>query len=69
MIDSVAFHDLQARFMFGDMTTLVMGVDNVTDEYVATGFHVPGASVGHNTNPAVYDPLGRRYYLGLRVDF
>jgi len=67
-IGSQMFHDLQARFMFGDMTTVVMGVDNLTDEYVETGFGV-SASTGHNTFPDVYDALGRRYYLGLRVDF
>jgi outer membrane receptor protein involved in Fe transport len=68
-LDSVMFHDLQGRFEIGDMTTVVFGIDNVTDEYVETGFSVPGAATGHNTIPDVYDPLGRRYYLGLRLDF
>jgi outer membrane receptor protein involved in Fe transport len=68
-IGSQMFHDLQGRFMFGDMATIVVGVDNVTDEYVETGFSVPGAATGHNTIPDVYDALGRRYYLGLRLDF
>ena len=68
-IGSQMFHDLQGRFEIGDMTTIVLGVDNVTDEYVETGFAVPGAATGHNTIPDVYDALGRRYYAGVRFDF
>jgi outer membrane receptor protein involved in Fe transport len=68
-IGSQSFHDLQARFEIGDMTTVVLGIDNVTDEYVETGFSVPGAATGHNTIPDVYDALGRRYYVGFRLDF
>ena len=68
-IGSQSFHDLQARFEIGDMTTVVLGVDNLTDEYVETGFSVPGTSTGHNTIPDVYDALGRRYYVGFRLDF
>jgi iron complex outermembrane receptor protein len=68
-IGSQMFHDLQARIGIGDMTTVVLGVDNLTDEYVETGFSVPGAATGHNTIPDVYDPLGRRYYAGVRFEF
>jgi outer membrane receptor protein involved in Fe transport len=67
-IDSQMFHDVQARFTFGDMTTVVMGIDNIENQYVPTGFSVSNAT-GHNTFPDVYDALGRRYYLGLRLDF
>lgn len=68
-IGSEMFHDLQGRFMFGDATTVIVGVDNIADNYVETGFSVPGAATGHNTIPDVYDALGRRFYLGLKLDF
>jgi outer membrane receptor protein involved in Fe transport len=63
------FHDIQGRYTFGDNWTVVLGVDNVADEYVPIGFFGPGTSTGWNTAPDFYDGLGRRYYAGLRLDF
>ena len=63
------FHDVQGRYEFNDQTTLILGVDNVTDEYVTIGAFGPGTSTGWNTAPDIYDGLGRRYYAGLRYAF
>jgi outer membrane receptor protein involved in Fe transport len=68
-IGSEMFHDLQGRYTFRDAATIIVGIDNITDNYVETGFSVPGAATGHNTIPDVYDALGRRFYVGLRLDF
>ena len=68
-IDTTYFHDIQGRYSIGDNVTLVGGIDNIADEYVPIGFFGPGTSTGWNTAPDVYDGLGRRYYVGLRLDF
>ncbi len=68
-IDTTYFHDIQGRYAIGDNITLVGGIDNIADEYVPIGFFGPGTSTGWNTAPDVYDGLGRRYYVGLRLDF
>jgi len=68
-IDDTFFHDLQARINVGEMTTLVLGIDNLTDEYVELGFSAPGTSTGWTTAPDIFDGLGRRYYAGVKVEF
>ena len=69
MIDDTFFHDFQARYNYGEMTTFVFGIDNVTDEYVPLGFFAPGTSTGWTTAPDIFDGLGRRYYAGVKVEF
>ncbi|MEM8817629.1 MAG: TonB-dependent receptor [Pseudomonadota bacterium] len=68
-IDTTYFHDIQARYSLNDATTIVAGIDNIADEYVPIGFFAPNTVTGWNTAPDVYDGLGRRYYVGLRLDF
>jgi outer membrane receptor protein involved in Fe transport len=62
--DAVNYFDLYGRLGIGDHLEVRAGVTNVGDvkpEQV-------GALRGF-TNPAVYDVIGRAYYLGMRVSF
>jgi outer membrane receptor protein involved in Fe transport len=69
------FTDFQGRWRFNDSMELVLGVDNVFDEYVEIGFSTFLAAntdlnaTGWNTAPDVYDGYGRRYYAGFKVNF
>ena len=65
------YHDVQIRYsMFDDTASIVFGVDNVFDRAPATILSgVPGNTTGLDTSGAVYDPIGRRYYAGVRVQF
>jgi iron complex outermembrane recepter protein len=64
--------DLSARYTFGDRWDVRFGVDNLLDEEpavvnlrtVAEGYTQTGV-----TNAAFYDVLGRRYYVGMTVQF
>ena len=43
------------------------GIDNVADTKappIVSG--LPGNTTGTQTNASVYDPIGRRYYVGVR---
>ena len=67
---AVTFHDINARWQLpfaGDAVSVFGGVDNVFDKFVPTG--VGFNATGHYTDPDVYDALGRRYYVGARLDF
>jgi iron complex outermembrane recepter protein len=66
--DDTFFTDIQVRYrLLNDTVTLVGGVDNVSDEFVYTG--LGNNATGHYTDPDVYDALGRRFYVGFRLDF
>ncbi len=69
-VDSVAFHDIQARWdLFDTGVTLVGGVDNLSNEFVPIGGSAPGSVTGTGTNGAIYDAIGRRFYIGVRAQF
>jgi iron complex outermembrane receptor protein len=64
--------DVSARYTLADRYNLRFGVDNLLDKEppivnlrtVAEGYTQTGV-----TNPAFYDVLGRRYYVGLTMQF
>jgi outer membrane receptor protein involved in Fe transport len=64
--------DLSARYTFADRWDLRFGIDNLLDEEprvvnlrtVAEGYTQTGV-----TNGAFYDVLGRRFYVGMTVQF
>jgi outer membrane receptor protein involved in Fe transport len=64
--------DASGRYTFGDNWELRFGIDNLFDEAppivnlrtVAEGYSQTGV-----TNPAFYDVLGRRFYVGMKVQF
>lgn len=69
-LGSTMFHDFQLRYSMGSKatTTLVLGVDNVFDEFVDVGAGLVEVPVGHRTIPEVYEPFGRAWYAGLRME-
>lgn len=65
-IASKTYFDLQGSYKFGKAQVYV-GVDNAFDTKappIITG--LPGNTTGAETAASVYDPIGRRYYVGLR---
>jgi outer membrane receptor protein involved in Fe transport len=64
--------DVAGRYTFADRWEVRFGVDNLLDEEppvvnlrtVAEGYTQTGV-----TNAAFYDVLGRRYYVGMTVEF
>jgi outer membrane receptor protein involved in Fe transport len=66
------FTDLQLRYRIrDDKVTLVAGIDNVFDNFVPVGGAGGdlGQPVGARTFPEVYEPFGRAFYVGGRIDF
>lgn len=64
------YHDVQARFAFGDEKKYkaFVGIDNVFDkEPPFLGQGVPGDVTGTNTASDVYDAIRRYWYLGFEV--
>ncbi|MFV8781545.1 TonB-dependent receptor plug domain-containing protein [Microbulbifer sp. SA54] len=63
-------HDLFASYQFTDSISANLGVNNVLDEdapIILSG--VPGNSTGTDTNAAVYNPIGRSAFVGVRFTF
>lgn len=73
-LPSTTFHDVQLRYAFGKgkdvRTTVVLGVNNVFDKFVEIGGTNGdlGQPVGSRTFPDVYEPFGRAWYAGVKVD-
>jgi iron complex outermembrane recepter protein len=59
------YMDLSGRFDVTDSMTLRLGVNNLLDQ--EPRLYTP--SVQANTDPSVYDVLGRRYHIGFDVRF
>ena len=67
-IGSYTTSDMQLTYDVKKSYQIYFGVDNLFDKKapgVISG--LPGNSTGTETDASVYDPIGRRYYLGLRV--
>jgi len=60
--------DSQLRFRTADKFEFFVGGDNLLDNkppYIAD----IGSSAGQDTDAGTYDPLGRRYYAGVRISY
>lgn len=69
-VDSVTYHDLNVAYQPWDMAEFYVGVNNLFDQDPApiiTG--LPGSNTGTETNSGTYDPIGRRFYAGVRLTF
>lgn len=62
-VDSAWYFDLTGSYELLDNVTLRMGVNNLADE--EPQLYTP--NVQANTDPSLYDILGRRYFLGFEV--
>jgi len=60
----------QLRFYAAENYELYVGVNNLLDNSPIYTASIPGASVtGMDAETGVYDPLGRRYYAGVKLKF
>jgi outer membrane receptor protein involved in Fe transport len=69
-IPSALYLDAQFTWSPGDAYQVFLGVNNLTDEeppLVISG--LPGDTTGTETDAGTYDPIGRRYYAGVRIKF
>ncbi|KQN79071.1 TonB-dependent receptor [Duganella sp. Leaf61] len=67
-IGSYTTTDFQLTYDVKKNYQVYFGMDNAFDKKappIVTG--LPGNTTGTETNASAYDPIGRRYYLGLRV--
>ncbi len=69
-LDAYWVHDLQAAYDINDNINVYFGINNVLDEdFELLGQATNYGATGLNTDPVVYDFIGRRYYAGISVDF
>jgi len=67
-IGSKTYNDFQLTYSLKKTMELYFGMDNafnVKPPPIISG--LPGSATGTETDASTYDPIGRRYYLGLRV--
>lgn len=67
--DSYDVFDLSARYTFNERYQLRGGIDNLFDTDPAIVGATPTDSNSSSTLPGYYDTLGRRLYLGLKIQF
>ncbi|HMB72433.1 MAG TPA: TonB-dependent receptor, partial [Gammaproteobacteria bacterium] len=74
-VDSYNMVNLFARHSLTDRVELRAGIDNLFDEEPPVVGADPGITPANRDNnlgttePGFYDPLGRRYYIGFKMDF
>lgn len=69
-VDAVTYHDVQVTWSPGDMVELYIGATNLFDENpppIVSG--LPGNDTGTETEAGTYDPVGQRFYAGIRAKF
>jgi outer membrane receptor protein involved in Fe transport len=67
-VGSRTYTDLQATYQWKKSTEFYLGVDNATNTKappIISG--LPGSDTGTETEAGTYDPIGRRFYLGVRI--
>lgn len=67
-VGSVTYQDFQVSYTLAKRYELYVGLDNAFDKKpppIITG--LPSDSTGTETDAGTYDPIGRRWYLGLRI--
>jgi iron complex outermembrane recepter protein len=61
------YNDFQLSYEMGRKVELYVGIDNAFDtDPPAIVSGLPGNTTGSETDAGTYDPIGRRYYVGLR---
>ena len=69
-VASRTYMNAQLTYALSKKSQLYFGVDNVMDTkapQLITG--LPGNTTGAETAASVYDPIGRRLYVGMRASF
>ncbi|WP_315853287.1 TonB-dependent receptor domain-containing protein [Alteromonas oceanisediminis] len=68
-VGSETIVDLQANYFLTDQISVYAGVDNLFDNEpppIISG--LPSNSTGTETDAGTYDPIGQRFYVGVRVN-
>jgi iron complex outermembrane receptor protein len=70
-IPSYTYHDLQAKYSFGEERRydFYVGVNNLFDKQPPVVTDLTNQFPGTNTVASTYDLLGRRFYAGVRAKF
>jgi outer membrane receptor protein involved in Fe transport len=68
-VDAYQSFNLYTRYAFNERFQLLGGIDNLLDEQPPIVGSRPGDRNAENTRPDYYDILGRRMYLGLKMNF
>ncbi|HEY0488703.1 MAG TPA: TonB-dependent receptor [Telluria sp.] len=67
-IKEKVYNDFQLTYNLRKEVDLYVGVDNAFNTKApAIISGIPGSTTGAETDAGTYDPIGRRYYVGLRV--
>lgn len=61
--------DLQLRYFIEGGTEFYIGADNVLDNDPVYFASVNGSTTGMESDTGTYDPLGRRFYAGVKMKF
>ncbi|GGB97352.1 TonB-dependent receptor [Novosphingobium endophyticum] len=61
--------DLQLRYFIEGGTEFYVGADNVLDNDPVYFASVNGSTTGMESDTGTYDPLGRRFYAGVKMKF
>jgi outer membrane receptor protein involved in Fe transport len=67
--DAYSVFDLFAGYTFNERYSLRGGIDNLFNEDPAIVGATPTDSNSATTLPGYYDTLGRRLYVGIKIDF
>jgi outer membrane receptor protein involved in Fe transport len=66
-VSAKTYLDLNVDYVFNDMLTVFLGVDNIADtEPPIVGFSLAGDA---NVDISLYDVLGRRFFAGVRLRY
>lgn len=68
-IDAFNWFDLSVRYAVRNNVKLTASVQNITNEDPPIVGNIPGANTAMNTYASTYDPLGRRFGLGLSIKY
>ncbi len=69
-VGAKTYADMSMKFRLSKTFEVYGGIDNLLDTKPAPVISgLPGNDTGTETNSGTYDPIGRRYYLGLRAKF
>ncbi len=69
-VGTYVVHDFQIGYNLFETANLYVGMNDAFDEDVPVILSgVPGNTTGTDTNAEVYNPIGRTWYAGMRVQF
>jgi outer membrane receptor protein involved in Fe transport len=69
-VPSKTYNDFQVSYAFNKTSSVYVGIDNAFDVKPAPVISgLPGNDTGTETNAGTYDPIGRRWYAGVRLRF